>query len=87
VQWGGASLELIEVKALYDAHQATARPTSFTPQERREPFSIVFRGPAALALSQRRYDIRNESLGRIAGLFITPIGEDSGGRYYEAVFS
>ena len=51
----------------------------------REPFSIVFRGPAEPVLPQRIYRFEHDALGAF-DLFIVPIGPDEAGMQYEAVF-
>lgn len=53
----------------------------------RAPFWLLFRGPAEVALPQRMYTLKNVTLGVIENLFITPVGIDARGRYYEAVFN
>lgn len=52
----------------------------------REPFSIVFRGPAAVVLGQGIHRIDHTALGSFE-LFIVPIGPDGVGMGYEAIFS
>jgi hypothetical protein len=53
---------------------------------RREPFSIVFRGPLEPFLPQQIYRFEHDELGSFE-LFIVPIGPDDGGHMqYEAVF-
>jgi hypothetical protein len=52
----------------------------------REPFSLVFHGPADSALPQRIYRVENEHLEPME-LFLVPIGPDAGGMRYEAVFT
>ncbi len=51
----------------------------------RNPFSLVFRGPAEPVLPQRTYRFEHETLGAL-DLFIVPIGPDESGMQYEAVF-
>lgn len=52
----------------------------------REAFSIVFRGPAEPVLPQKIYTLEHAKLGRF-DLFLVPIGPDSSGMRYEAVFN
>ena len=54
--------------------------------DRRAPFSIVFRGPMTPILPQRIYRMEHEEIGAF-DLFIVPIGPDSEGMRYEAVFT
>lgn len=56
------------------------------PAAPREPFSLVFRGPAEPALAQAIQPLRHPRLGTLA-LFLVPIGADGDGRRYEAVFA
>ena len=75
------SVTLIEVASLPDRSPATG------PAERRKaPFSLVFRGPMDPLLPQRIYRFEHESLGELE-IFIVPIGPDSEGMRYEAVFN
>ena len=74
-------LELVEAVDL-GGHSVTASPR---PGER-SPFSIVFRGPAEPMLAQRTHRIEHERLGAFE-LFLVPIGRDSSGMRYEAVFA
>ena len=53
---------------------------------RREPFSIVFRGPTHPLQQQRIYKLEHEKLGTFE-LFLVPIGPDKDGMRYEAVFT
>jgi pimeloyl-ACP methyl ester carboxylesterase len=53
---------------------------------RRQPFSIVFRGPGNVLLSQRIYRMEHAEIGSF-DLFIVPIGPDEKGLRYEAVFT
>ncbi len=54
--------------------------------KKREPCSILFRGPLEPVLPQQIYQIQHESLGRM-DLFLVPVGPDEEGMLYEAVFN
>ena len=56
------------------------------PGEPREPFSLLFRGPAAPMLSQKSYVLSTEATGPIE-IFLVPVGQDAAGLMYEAVFN
>jgi len=73
-------VELIEVTPLgshCDVSSAVAQ---------RDAFSIVFRGPAEPVLPQQIYALEHAKLGRFE-LFLVPLGPDSRGMRYEAVFN
>jgi hypothetical protein len=53
---------------------------------RREPFSVVFRGPQEPLLPQRIYQLRHEGMG-VLEVFLVPIGPDADGQRYELVFT
>ncbi|MFO7169463.1 MAG: hypothetical protein DIU80_015670 [Chloroflexota bacterium] len=72
-------VELIEVTDLGDP------PPAGYPIRRR-PFSLVFRAPRTCHLPQRIYTLENHTLGQL-DLFLVPIGPDSRGMCYEAVFT
>ena len=69
------ALELIEVSGLGDR-----------PGARREPFSLLFRGPGEPILQQQIVELGHERMGAIA-LFLVPVGPDEQGMCYEAVFT
>ncbi len=54
--------------------------------ERRQPFSLLFRGPAEPVLVQRIWRLEHSELGALE-IFLVPIGGDDKGMRYEAVFS
>ncbi len=54
---------------------------------RKEPFSLVFRGPIEPVLNQGMYSLYHEQIGTIENIFLVPIDADGNGRYYEAVFN
>lgn len=74
-------VELIEAAALGGS---TARAAAESGQ--RAPFSIVFRGPRDIPLSQRIYRLEHDAIGTF-DLFLVPLGPDQHGLRYEAVFN
>ena len=66
-------LELVEAKDLGSS-------------PRQERFTLLFRGPSAVALEQKMYKIDHASLGSF-DLFLVPVGARQGYREYEAVFN
>ena len=52
----------------------------------RHQFSLVFRGPVDPLLPQRTYRLEHAELGAL-DIFLVPIGPDSEGMRYEAVFA
>jgi len=52
----------------------------------RVPFSLVFQAPPGTELPQRIYQLQHDELGML-DLFLVPIGRDTDGMCYEAVFS
>ncbi len=65
---------------------ATALSAGAEPPGRRQPFSIVFRGPGEILLPQRIYRMEHEEIGTF-DLFLVPIGPDEKGLRYEAIFT
>jgi hypothetical protein len=55
------------------------------PQSDYERFSLFFKGPRAVLLPQRSYEIEHPNLGTFL-LFLVPIKQDENGTYYESVF-
>lgn len=53
---------------------------------RREPFSLVFAGPAAPLLPQSIYRLENDEIGTLE-IFLVPIGREAGDTRYEAAFN
>jgi hypothetical protein len=52
----------------------------------REPFRLLFRGPAEPVLPQATYALEHPELG-MTEIFIVPIGSDADGIAYEAIFA
>jgi hypothetical protein len=55
-------------------------------QIKEESFSLIFRGPVAIPLRQRIHRLTHPALGEME-LFLVPVGQDDGSRYYEVVFN
>ena len=71
----GLWADLVEVQAL-----------SGMPLNGRQPFSLLFAGPPALALPQRTYRLAHARMPEL-DLFLVPIGADAAGLRYQAIFS
>ncbi len=69
----GFDLELVDV-------------TEYLHTTRQESFSVIFSGPASSFIQQGTYHLCNDKLGEV-DLFLVPIGHDSNGYQYEAVFN
>lgn len=70
-----------------EAELVDCRSLPGEPEEgRRQPFSLLFRGPLEPALPQRIYEVRNQEIGPLE-IFLVPIGPDKVGMQYEAVFT
>jgi hypothetical protein len=76
----GPVLDLV----LVEARSLSSRAGN--PGRRRDPFSLLFRGPKAPVLPQRIYPLENEAFGRLE-IFLVPIGADADGVKYEAIFN
>ena len=79
---GAQVIEMQVIAASAATLRSGERPT--TPSGR-EPFSVVFGGPAEPLLPQRIYRFEHDTLGTFE-LFIVPIGPGDSGMQYEAVF-
>lgn len=77
---------------VYDADQTQV--TTFTLVEateigqslNRQAFSLVFSGPGAVPFQGGILTLTHATLGRL-DIFLTPIGERSGARDYQAIFN
>ena len=76
----------VDESAHLEVQLISAQPYGERRDDRRTPFSIVFRGPPEPVLPQRTYRLKHTYLGNFE-LFIVPIGPDDVGMRYEAVFS
>ncbi|HEU0014062.1 MAG TPA: hypothetical protein VFQ45_10285 [Longimicrobium sp.] len=79
---------LVGEERFMPAYLVAAEPLAMDgdPRRRREPFSLVFRGPEGGHLPQDLYTLRAEGLEDLE-LFLVPIGPDEHGMLYEAVFT
>jgi hypothetical protein len=73
-------LELIQVTPL------PVHPSGKGPARKREPFSLIFRGPLQPYYPQQIYPLTHGKLGQLE-LFLVPIGSDGTGMRYEAIFN
>lgn len=73
---GSLSAELVE-----------AKPLSTPSFQGRQPFSLLFRGPASPVLPQRIYSVAHDSDAQPLDIFLVPVSADAYGACYEAVFS
>jgi hypothetical protein len=76
-----------------DQWEMPARLTSVTPWgdeaakgRPRQPFTLLFHGPADASLPQRMYRVEGAGMEPVE-LFLVPIGNDAEGSRYEAVFT
>jgi hypothetical protein len=53
---------------------------------RHSQFSVMFLAPGTAPIEQRIYRLEHDKLGTLE-LFLVPVGKDSSGVHYEAVFS
>jgi hypothetical protein len=84
LQTGGEPLplELVEVQRASYA----GKPAAVGPAGRREPFSLLFRGPRSPYALQGNHRLEHDQLGTLE-LFLVPLGPDAAGMRYEAVFT
>jgi hypothetical protein len=73
---GTLVLQLSEARPLHASHRIAGR----------EPFSLVFRGPAQLRLPQGIYKMSHEQLGEME-IFLVQIAADQKSSAFEAVFN
>ncbi len=75
---------------LKEVHMTKLSPidvrNQYSPEERRPPFSLILRGPAAILLPQRLYRFEHGEMGQF-DIFIVPVGANADGVTYEAVFT
>lgn len=74
----GIELQLERVMPVMESERARLR---------RQPFSLVFRGPSTPRLPQRIYSLEHRSFAEPLEIFLVPVGHKEGGLEYEAVFS
>ena len=64
---------------------STRRDPSAEDEASGRPFSLLFRGPTELLLTQGMHDLQHPT-HPLPGVFLVPIGPDEEGSLYEAVF-
>jgi hypothetical protein len=69
-----------------DLAEVTLYPHDSSVPRKREPFSLLFRGPAAAYLPQRIYRLQHPEMGSL-DLFLVPIRREGDTLLYEAVFN
>jgi hypothetical protein len=77
--------KIVEVELL-EVAQLPNHPRHGAAKLKREPFSLLFRGPREFVLPQRIYPLEQDTLGRVE-IFLVPIGPDEIGQRYEAIFN
>jgi len=75
----------IEVE-LISTHELPVYPGRNGQKPKRQPFSLIFRGPREVVLPQRIYFVEQAGFGP-EGIFLVPVGPDDIGQRYEAVFN
>lgn len=68
------------------AELVEARSLPASPSQGRQPFSLLFKGPASPLLPQRIYQLAHESEPEPLEIFLVPVSADASGVCYEAVF-
>jgi hypothetical protein len=76
---GGGALLTLQLETVTSAGASSS-------DGRREPFSLVFRGPVNPVLPQAIYRLESEVTEPLE-IFLVPIGRDSVGVAYEAIFN
>jgi hypothetical protein len=69
----------------WDAELVEIRRLPSSSSVARQPFAVVFRGPATPVQSQGMYRVSRAGWGDV-DLFLVPVGDDGTGIQYEAVF-
>ena len=66
--------------------EATLLPIHSGTPITRPPFSLIFVGGGQHILPQKQYDLNHAALGKLT-LFLVPVGRDSRGVQYQALFN
>jgi len=83
------TVELIQVNRFGEGKTGKGKSRKDRYKEdngKREPFSILFRGPLQVYLPQSIYTVEHPKMGRI-DIFLVPVGPDKKGMLFEAVFT
>jgi hypothetical protein len=82
IDGSGAARELELVEITPQGQQGAPEATG----EKVDPFSLLFRAEVGSGLNQGLYEFRHATLETMS-IFIVPVGADTQGEYYEAVFN
>lgn len=66
--------------------EVTRLPARKDEEDKRAPFSVIFRGPREPVLPQQIYALESDRLETVE-LFLVPLGPDRNGMLYEAIFT
>ena len=77
VDSGPVDLELVDCSKL---------PDHTGPGRKREPFSLLFRGPASPVHPQRIYTVEHQQIGPLE-IFLVPVARTAAGIEYQAIFN
>lgn len=71
------ALTLVEIQAL---------PIHVYPGRTRDPFSLIFQSASPIVVPQAMYRLTHDGMGQME-MFLVPVGLNSGGVLYQAVFN
>ena len=88
----GSGIDVIGTNAAtrFVLTEATEKPKSQYPGQKRMPFSLVLHGPLHITLDGHHYDLRHPHLGLIPYIMLTrtiTYPDQPPGAYYEIMFS
>jgi hypothetical protein len=69
------------------AQLVEARKLPAAPYQGRQPFALLFKGPASPVLPQNTYQVTHTGSAQPIDIFLVPVSADASGACYEAVFS
>jgi hypothetical protein len=85
---GGVTVPLVlERVTVLPAPQLPERKGAAAYPVRREPFSLLFKGPREYLLSQQIHQMRVAAAPEPLEIFIVPVGQEQDGFLYQAIFN
>ncbi|MBE0611635.1 MAG: hypothetical protein IH609_19800 [Dehalococcoidia bacterium] len=85
--WLGVAFRVSDLAAPLTLRLESITPAGALPVGGgRQPFSLVFRGPANPLLPQAIYRLESDAVEPLE-IFLVPIGRDADGVTYEAIFN